>query len=238
MTDARVGSALEKAESNLSAGKSLDGTGFWAAVTRVKKDPALVERYGERIAAIDETAFRNWALVVVPVLPGTILALVATVVGLGLVGWAYRLDDMAAVIVFYLGFGIVLVTTHGLAHLAVGRMLGIRFTSWFIGTLKRPQPGVKIEYVSYLRAEPQDRAWMHASGAIVTKLIPFAMLGAAIAAGLPWWARWGLVGIGVASILTDAIWSTKASDWKKYRREMELVPDAYDPEIYTSPPDT
>src|SRR5690606_7533635 len=119
---------------------------------------------------------------------------------------------------------------------AVGRMLGIRFTSWFIGTLKRPQPGVKIEYVSYLRAEPQDRAWMHASGAIVTKLIPFAMLGAAIAAGLPWWARWGLVGIGVASILTDAIWSTKASDWKKYRREMELVPDAYDPEIYTSPP--
>lgn len=224
MSDARVETALDRAEARVDAGQGLAGTGFWPAVTRVKQDPDLVEQYGPRIARIDDRAFRNWAFLVIPLVPGTVLAVLATLVGLGMVGWAYFLEDLVAVLVFYVGFGIVLVATHGLAHLAVGRALGIRFTAWFIGTLKRPQPGVKIDYVSYLRAGPQDRAWMHASGAVVTKIIPFAMLGAAVAAGLPWWARWGLVAIGVGSILTDALWSTKTSDWKKYRREMELVP--------------
>lgn len=211
-----------RAEASVARGESLDGTGFWPAVNRVKRTPELAERYGKRIAALDDQAFRAWAFLVIPIVPGTIIAMVATLGGLGLVGWAYRLEGLTAVFVFFVGFGIVLVTTHGLAHLGVGRMLGIRFTSWFIGTLKRPQPGVKIEYSSYLRVRPEYRAWMHASGAIVTKIVPFAMLGAAIAAGLPWWARWVLVAIGVVSIITDVLFSTNSGDWKKYRREMAL----------------
>jgi hypothetical protein len=64
---------------------------------------------------------------------------------------------------------------------------------------------------------------MHASGAIVTKVMPFAFLGAAFAAGTPTWVIVVLVLVGVGSIATDVLWSTKASDWKKYRREMSLV---------------
>lgn len=64
---------------------------------------------------------------------------------------------------------------------------------------------------------------MHASGAIVSKLIPFAFLGAALAADLPTWAVWALVGFGVFSVITDLLWSTKASDWKKFKREMALA---------------
>jgi hypothetical protein len=64
---------------------------------------------------------------------------------------------------------------------------------------------------------------MHASGAIVTKTVPFVFLGAALAADLPAWVVWALVVIGFAQIGTDLTWSRKASDWKKFRREMNLA---------------
>ncbi len=35
----------------------------------------------------------------------------------------------------------------------------------------------------------------------------------------PGWAWLALVAIGVVTILTDMLWSTKSSDWKKFSRE-------------------
>jgi hypothetical protein len=223
MEDHRVEAALERAERQLDEGQGLSGSGFWGAVSAVKSDPVLVERYASRIAAIDDRAFRRWALLVIPQALGTAMAVLATAIGVFLVGLAYRLDDWPAVIAFFAGVGILLVTTHGLAHLIVGRLVGIRFTSWFIGTLLRPQPGVKIDYETYLRARPKGRAWMHASGAITTKVIPFAMIGAALAADLPGWTVWALAVLGAATVLTDILWSTEKSDWKRFKREMEFA---------------
>ena len=64
---------------------------------------------------------------------------------------------------------------------------------------------------------------MHASGAIVSKLVPFALIGAAVAADLPSWAVWLLPVIGGVTIVTDVLWSTKKSDWKKFSREMAFA---------------
>lgn len=64
---------------------------------------------------------------------------------------------------------------------------------------------------------------MHASGALVTKAVPFALLGAAVAAGLPAWSVWALAGLGGFMVATDVAWSTKSSDWKKFKREMEFT---------------
>jgi hypothetical protein len=104
--------------------------------------------------------------------------------------------------------------------------LGIRFTSWFVAEISQPQPGVKIEYASYLRASPRRRAWMHASGAIVTKLIPLAVLPVVVAGVLPGWVGWALVALFLVMVVTDVLWSTRASDWRKFRREMALVQDS------------
>jgi hypothetical protein len=215
--------ALSAGEAATNRGASLVGTGFWHAVARVKTDSELIERYADRIAVIDQAAFRNWALVVVPNGIGTIMMSLATVVGVMLIGYAYNFTDLLAVLAFYIGFGIVLTTSHGLGHLIVGRVSGIRFTSWFIGTIGRPQPGVKVDYASYLRTSSSRRAWMHASGALVTKILPFTLIGAAVAAGLAWWAVWALPLIGLVAIATDVVWSTKKSDWKKFQREMRFA---------------
>jgi hypothetical protein len=101
--------------------------------------------------------------------------------------------------------------------------VGIKFTAWFIGKITQPQPGVKTDYSSYLRTPPRSRAWMHAAGAIVTKLLPFLMIGAGLATGVPAWAVWALVAMGVVGLATDVLWSTKASDWKKFQREMSFA---------------
>ena len=67
------------------------------------------------------------------------------------------------------------------------------------------------------------RAWMHAAGALTTKAIPFALLPAALAADLPGWVPWLLGAAGAVMVATDLLWSTRASDWKKFRREMRYA---------------
>lgn len=204
----------------VAAGEGLGGTGFWSAVAAVKREPELVDRYADRIAVVDEKAFRAWALLTIPLVLGTALAVLAALVGLALVGWAYSLNGLAAVIVFYAGVVALIGATHGLGHLVVGWSVGIRFIAWFVGKITQPQPGVKIDYSTYLRTAPRKRAWMHAAGAMTTKVIPFLLIGAAIAADLPLWAVWALPILGVGMILTDVVWSTEKSDWKKFKREM------------------
>ena len=211
----------ERLGSDPSAG--LAGSGFWKVVTAAKQTPELVAGLAERIAAIDRTAFERWALLTVPLGVGTIAALAGTVAGLVLVGLAYSTPDPLNGLLLLAGTGVLLVTTHGLAHLVVGRLAGIRFTHWFIGTIARPQPGVKTDYATYLTTDARRRAWMHASGALMTKVLPFALIPAALIAGVPGWATILLVVTGVVSIITDVLWSTQVGDWKKFRREMSFA---------------
>ncbi|MGH8912176.1 MAG: hypothetical protein ACRDVD_06660, partial [Acidimicrobiia bacterium] len=125
-------------------------------------------------------------------------------------------------VAFGAGTAVLLGSTHGLGHLAVGAAMGIRFTHWFVASMTTPQPGVKIDYASYLRTPPRRRAWMHAAGALLTKTIPFILIPAALAAALPTWVIWVLASVGVVVVVTDLVWSVKASDWKKFRREWRL----------------
>ena len=61
---------------------------------------------------------------------------------------------------------------------------------------------------------------MHAAGAIVTKLVPFLVIPYALAIACDTWAVVVLLALGVIQIVTDLLFSIRASDWKKFRREM------------------
>jgi hypothetical protein len=218
-----VDAILGRCESALEEEGPVDlgALGFWKAVAALKRDHHLVARYGSRVAAIDERAFSRWVRVRLPIGIGIGAMLLVTVGGLVAVSIAYYVDDPWNGIWVLVGTGMLLASTHTLAHYVVGRIVGIRFTHWFIGNT--PQPGVKIDYASYLATPPRARAWMHASGALVTKLVPFLNIGAAWGSHSPAWTMWLLLLLGMVMVATDVFLSTKHSDWKKFKREMRYA---------------
>ncbi|MCL1693110.1 MAG: hypothetical protein M3096_05455 [Actinomycetia bacterium] len=224
MNPSEIDSVLGAAEEQIATQGTADlrGLGFWRTVGVVKRDPALIDRFADRIGAIDQAVFVAWAPVTIPTIVGTVVAVLATIVGLALIGASNRVEPWNGLL-FLAGTGVLLAATHGLGHLVVGRIVGIRFTVWFAG-YRRPQPGVKTNYATYLRTPARSRAWMHASGAIVTKAIPFLLLPVAIWFAVPVWTIVVLVVLAVGQVLTDVLWSTKASDWAKFRREMRYAP--------------
>lgn len=220
MTPLEIDTILNACEVQLGFGSppEINGTGFWPAVHAVKSQPELIDQFADRIGAIDKAAFNSWARLVIPISLGTVIAVVGVLIGLSIISAAALIPRWNG-IVFLVGTGILIGTTHGLGHLVVGFIGGIRFNAWFIGR-GRPQPGVKTDYATYLRATPKARAWMHASGAIVTKAIPFLLVPVALAASeIPVWVSLVLIGLGIVQIATDVVWSTKSSDWAKYSRE-------------------
>ena len=199
----------------------LRALGFWRAVGAVKRREDLVERYASRIAAIDHQAFRRSVPLAFPVTVGVIALDIALFGGLLMLAIAAGVPHPWRELLVLAATGALDIATHGLAHLAVGTFMGIGFTDWFV-SLPKP-PGFKIDYASYLHAAPRQRAWMHAAGAIATKLTPFLVIPYALAIDTEMWAVLIILAVGVVQILTDVLYSVRASDWKKYRREMRLA---------------
>lgn len=222
---AQIGADLDRIEAAVTAGNTdLRALGFWTVVKRVKLDRLLVDEHADQIGRIDTAAFRAGVRLRAPVWLGNALLVVGTVVGALAAGAAFAWQTP-----LWKGLGMIAagaiwaISVHAPTHWLVGTIVGIRWTDYFLGGPPPPRPGLKSDYGSYLRADPDSRAWMHASGAIATKLAPFAALAFWPASGAPWWAAAVLAGIGVLQIATDIGVSTKSSDWKKFRREKAIA---------------
>ena len=214
----RIEAALDSGNTDLRA------LGFWRLVERVKAEPALARHWSEIAGRIDRKAFESRVRLRVPVWVGNLLLLLGTVAG-GVAVWlaTRTTSGLIAGLALVFAGGVWSVTVHDLAHWVVGRMVGIGFSSYFISGPFPPRPGLKTQYETYLRAEPTARAWMHASGAIATKLAPFAALAFWPATVAPGWAAWALIALGVLQIATDILFSVRRSDWKRVRRELRVA---------------
>jgi hypothetical protein len=228
-----MGADLDRIEAAVDGGDAdLRRLGFWRLVQLVKRDDELIERHAEQIGRIDGKAFRARFRLRAPVWVGVALQLLGIGVAVGLVAfavWNARAGGRALDVDLASGLGLPLAAfalaagIHTFAHFVVGRAVGIRFTDFFFAIPPPPLPGLKTDYATYLRTGPAARAWMHASGAVATKLAPFAVLTFASAAAAPGWSVVLLVVLGLFQIVTDAVFSTKASDWKKVRRELAVA---------------
>lgn len=225
MVRAQIDGILIASEAALASGAKVDlgPLGFWKAVNAVKKQADMVEVFADRVGEIDRVAFERWALLKLPAWVGTGLAIVATAGGSALIAWSGGQGEGMQGFGLLVGTGVILTATHSLAHWVVARLQGMRVMFWFVGTVRKPTPGIKIDYATYLRTPARRRAWMHASGAIVSKLVPLVGLGVGWAMAAPTWALIALVVLGVGQIVTDVLVSTKSSDWKKFNREMALA---------------
>jgi hypothetical protein len=223
---ARIEAAVDAGETDLSR------LGFWRLVRQVKVEPALSHHWAEQVGRIDRKAFEAGVRLRVPVWAGNLVLgagfLVSAALGPAALSLAVSGRGTLAGLALLASAVGLSTTVHSPTHLLVGRLLGIRFTHYFWDARRFPPfPGVKIDYASYLRAPPGRRALMHASGALATKAAPFALLAALGPLegyrALPRWSLWAVTLYGVGQVLTDVLFSTKRSDWKKVRRERRLA---------------
>lgn len=231
--------AFARIEREVDGGRTdLGGLGFWRLVGDVKVDPRLSEHWAEQVGRIDRKAFERRVRPLFPVWLGNVGLLLGTAVLIAAVPVALALargggsgsPRIWAGALLVAAAGGLAVTVHDPAHWLVGRLVRVRFVAYFLDGPFRIQPGLKSDYASYLRASPGGRAAMHAAGAVASKLAPFAVFLAAYlphrGAGyalLPAWSLWGILAFGLVQILTDVIWSTRRSDWKKVRRELRVA---------------
>jgi hypothetical protein len=216
---------FERIEAAVDAGQTdLRALGFWRLLAKVKADPVLAHHWAEQAGRIDRKAFEARALLLVPIWFGNALLLVGTLAGAVAVAIALTTDSQTLA-----GLALVFAaldwsaTFHAPAHWLVGRAVGMRFVAYFIRDLVPPFPGVKIDYATYLRVAPEARAWMHASGAIASKIAPLLALAFWPASDALGWAAWAIAGYEVLIIGTDVFISTRTSDWKRFRREMRIA---------------
>lgn len=209
----------------MAAGNTdLRSLGFWRIVEAVKLDRALVDERAAQIGRIDATAFRAYTRLRVPVWAGNALLVAGIVAGALAVWAAYVWQTPMWKGLALIAAGLIWsLCVHSPTHWLAGALVGIRWTEYFLGGPFPPRPGLKSDYGTYLRADPDSRAWMHASGAIATKLAPCVALAFWPVSGAPGWAAAGLAGYGALQIVTDALVSTRASDWKKFRREKAIA---------------
>jgi hypothetical protein len=230
--------AFARIESEVEQGRPLGELGFWRLVREVKRDPRLCEHWADQVGRIDRTAFEAAVRPRFPVWLGNLVLLIGSAVLVTFVPLAValardagpRAEPVLPGLMLVVAAGGLSVTLHDLAHWAVGRLVGIRFTSYFLNGPTRIQPGLKTDYASYLRTTAGGRAWMHAGGAIASKLAPFAVFLAAYlpqrSAGydlFPAWSLWVILGLGVLQIITDVTFSRKHSDWKRVQRERRVA---------------
>jgi hypothetical protein len=229
---AEIGDALDRIEGEVGSGRTdLGPLGFWKLVGRVKRDPALVAVTADRIGRIDRAAFEAGVRLRFPVWFGNTVLLAGVVVGIVALYLAHTAPDRSFGLDVAVTVGIACLAAGGVwtvafhcpAHWVVGRLAGIRCTAYFLGGPFPPRPGLKTDYATYLRTPARTRAWFHASGALATKVAPFLALALSPWALIPWWSVAGLVGVGVLQIVTDAVFSVRTGDWKKFRREMAIA---------------
>jgi hypothetical protein len=213
----------------------LSKLGFWSLVRKVKLEPVLARHWSDQVGRIDRLAFESRIRPRIPVALGNTVLLAGAAISIGLawLGLEVAEDEpgssLAGLLVLAAGVGLS-GAVHDLAHWLVGRLGGMRFLAYFLDGPLRIQPGLKVDYATYLRASAGRRAAMHAAGAVASKAAPFAVFAWVYVvhrrAGyelLPEWSLWGLLGLGVLQILTDLVWSTRRSDWKKVRRERAIA---------------
>lgn len=216
---------FDRIEAAVDAGQTdLRALGFWRLLAKVKADPVLAHHWAEQAGRIDRKVFEARALVRVPVWFGNGVLLVGTLAGAVAVAIALTTESrgLAGLALLFAALDWS-ATFHAPTHWLVGRMIGIRFVAYHLPKLVPPFPGLKIDYATYLRVAPEARAWMHASGAIASKIAPFLALAFWPASDAPGWAAWAIAGYEVLIIGTDIFISTRTSDWKRFRREMRIA---------------
>lgn len=186
MLEDSVGEILDRVEERVGDGgltvEELRGLGFWDAVAEVKRNPALAERYGDRIGELDRRAFDG--PVTMPITFGHLVTLTLIGVAILLTWRGITNPDLLGGLALFVAGSLLATAPHPLTHYAAGRLVGIDFLFYFLNGAIDVEPSIKTDYATYVRASPRERAFMHLAAPVVSVLLTLGIFGIALAAGV------------------------------------------------------
>ena len=140
----------------MAAGNTdLRALGFWAVVKPGQTRPPPGERARRSDRPHRHGRVPRGVRLRAPVWLGNALLVVATVVGALAVGAAFVWQTPLWKGLAMIAAGAIwAISVHAPTHWLVGTIVGIRWTDYFLGGPPPPRPGLKSDYGSYLRADP------------------------------------------------------------------------------------
>jgi hypothetical protein len=125
---------------------------------------------------------------------------------------------------------------HGIAHWAVGRLLGIRFAFYTVGGTGNPEGypagmrwvfehlpffGVQTEKASMLKASPMAKAIMWSAGVTSSAVVPTLSAVCAWSAGVPGSKLFLIFAVFWAIGTLASNWRSRTGDYSKARRALD-----------------
>jgi len=162
---------LERIEDEADRGE-VDQATFWRIVAIAKRDSEIASTFSDRIGRVDQEIFRRSVPLVLGMGGGNLLALAGVLLGLLLAVGSLRYQGQYHWLLPLAPALLLSASIHPLSHYVAGRLSGIKFTFYFLNGPIKIEPTVKVDYASYLRAEPRQRAAMHLAGPVATSASP------------------------------------------------------------------
>jgi hypothetical protein len=142
----------------------------------------------------------------------------------------------AAIIAMLAAWTLLYFFCHGIAHWAVGRILGIRFAFYTVGGTGNPEGypagmrwvfehlpffGVQTEKVSMQKASPTAKAIMWSAGVTSSALVPTLSTVCAWSAGVPGSKLFLIFAVFWAIGTLASNWRSRTGDYSKARRALD-----------------
>jgi len=184
---------------------------FWALLHRVKKERINDDELLGQIENVSVKRFREQVSFTLSMAFGNLLA---TIVTIAAVIMAFQKGEW----VLYLSALVLMTSLHPLSHYLTGNLLGIKFTHYYLNGPAKIEPTLRINYSSYLKASPERRALMHASGVVGTIAAPLIAMLIALNKGADD-AAFNLFILFLLLIAFELLTSTKTGDLMRAKRE-------------------
>jgi len=162
--------------------KAVDDLKFWKLVDEVKKNKELAGEFAGIIGKIDSKLFDSKIKRRLSYSAGTVVELFGALIGIVILIYAVKTQQRVAESIsalLYLFSAIALMTAlHPISHSIAGKIYGIKLNFYFLNGPLLIEPTLKVDYESYIKAEPKSRAMFHLAGAInstVTTLLVFVV---------------------------------------------------------------
>ncbi len=202
----KIKDELVRLENNYSQAAFLD------IVKRIKKEKINDDELLEKIETISRKRFKERVSFTLGVTSGNLLEGALTIAAIALVFWVNSFW------IFYVIALVLMTTLHPLSHFLIGRLVGIRFTHYYLNGPARIEPTLRIDNFSYLKISGKKRALMHVSGVVGTVAAPLFVCAIAIYKGAND-AAMNLFIIFLLLIVFELLTSTKIGDLMKAKRE-------------------